>query len=82
MRLQYTGRFRRAYNGLSDQDAQGVDKAIRLLVENPRHPGPRVKKIQSAGDIWEARPGCALRLTFEMREGVIILRNVGLHTEA
>ena len=82
MRLGYTERFRRAYRALSDQDARRVDRAIRLLADNPRHPGLRVKKIQATESIWEARAGRALRLTFEMHGDALILRNLGLHDEA
>ncbi len=79
MRLQYTGRFQRAYNELGDDEVEQVKKAIRLLVTNPHDPGLRVKKMQGTEDIWEARASRSLRLTFEMHGDVLILRNVGAH---
>ena len=79
MRLQYTDRFQRAYNELGDDGVEQVKKAIRLLAANPRYPGLRVKKMQGTEDIWEARASRSLRLTFEMHDDVIILRNVGAH---
>jgi len=77
MRLQYTDRFQRAYHELDEDDAGRVKKAIRLLAADPRYPGLRVKKMQGAENIWEARAGRSLRLTFEMHGDLIILRNVG-----
>jgi hypothetical protein len=44
-----------------------------------RHPGLRVKKVQGTSDIWEARASHSLRLTFEIHEDLLILRNVGPH---
>lgn len=79
MELEYTVYFRHAYDRLTKEEARCVDKAIVLLGGNPRHPGLRVKKIQGAEGIWEARASRSLRITFELRGDVIILRNVGDH---
>lgn len=81
MRLQYTDRFQRAYNDLTEDDVERVKKAILLLAENPRHPSLRIKKVQGTNDIWEARAGLSIRLTFEMQGDLITLRNVGAHDE-
>jgi mRNA interferase RelE/StbE len=81
MRFEYTDRFQRAYNDLTDQDAERVKKALRLLVENPRHPSLRVKRVQGTDRIWEARASLSIRLTFEMQGDLIVLRNVGAHDE-
>jgi len=51
------------------------------MSENLRHPSLQVKKIQGTENIWEARAGLSLRITFEMNEDTIILRNVGRHDE-
>ena len=81
MRLDYTDRFLRAYAALDDQDVERVKKALRLLVENPRHPSLRVKRVQGTDHIWEARASLAIRLTFEMQGDLLVLRNVGAHDE-
>jgi len=81
MRLQYTRRFQRAYSRLADHDAKKVQKALRLMTENLRHPSLHIKKIQGTDNIWEARAGLSVRLTFEIQGDVMILRNVGLHDE-
>jgi len=81
MRLQYTDRFQRAYNDLTDDDAERVKKALRLLVGDPHHPSLRVKRMQGTDHIWEASASLSIRLTFEMQGDLIILRNVGAHDE-
>ena len=81
MRFEYTDHFQRAYNDLTDQDAERVKRAPRLLVENPRHPSLRVKRVQGTDRIWEARASLSIRLTFEMQGNWIVLRNVGAHDE-
>lgn len=81
MRLFYSARFQRAYAELDDEQVELAKKALRLLTSNPRHPSLRVKKMQGTADIWEARASRSLRLTFEMRGDVILLRNVGAHDE-
>jgi mRNA-degrading endonuclease YafQ of YafQ-DinJ toxin-antitoxin module len=79
MRWQYTQRFERAYRRLQAGDAARVAKAIHLLASDMRHPGLRVKRVQGTSDILEARASHSLRLTFEIHEDLLILRNVGLH---
>jgi mRNA interferase RelE/StbE len=81
MRLFYTERFQRAYAELDDAQVELVKKALRLLAANPRHPSLRLKKMQGTAEIWEARASRSLRLTFELRGEVILLRNVGAHDE-
>jgi len=82
IRLRYTNRFQRAYTGLTAENTERVKKALRLLVENPRHPSLHVRRIQGTEGIWEARAGLSIRLTFEMHGDLILLRNVGAHDEA
>ena len=79
MRLQYTQRFERAYISMEASDAARVAKAIKLLARDSRHPGLRVKKVEGTSGIWEARASRSLRLTFEIHEDLLILRNVGPH---
>jgi mRNA interferase RelE/StbE len=79
VRLQYTQRFERAYTSLEASDAARAAKAIQLLAGDLRHPGLRVKRVQGTSKIWEARASQSLRLTFEIHENLLILRNVGPH---
>lgn len=79
MRIARTERFKAAYEELTPSNQQRARKAIRLLSENPRHPSLRVKKIKGTDDIWEARAGRSLRMTFEVHGDLILLRNIGGH---
>ena len=51
------------------------------MVNNIRHPSLRVKKIEGTRGIWEARASRSIRLSFEFRDDILILRNVGDHDE-
>ncbi len=82
MRLAVTNRFRRAYQALSTEDQTLADKALRLLVENLRHPSLRVKKIKGTDGIWEARVSRSIRLSFEIQGDLLILRTIGRHDDA
>lgn len=79
MRLQYTRRLERTYIGLEANEALRVAKAIHLLAEEVKHPGLRVKKVQGTASIWEARASRSVRVTFEIHDDLLILRNVGPH---
>jgi mRNA interferase RelE/StbE len=79
MRFQFSRRFERSFAHLADGDAERVRGALRLLADNPHHPGLRMKKIKGTDGIWEARAGLSIRLTFELKNDLLILRNVGPH---
>jgi mRNA-degrading endonuclease RelE of RelBE toxin-antitoxin system len=81
MRIEMTERFLRAYRALEANDARRVDRAPRLLADDPRQAGLRVKRIQGRTGLWEARASDSLRLTFEMQGDAILLRNVGVHDD-
>lgn len=82
MRLLLTERFRRAYRSLGTAGQGRVKKALRLMAEDLKYPSLQVKKIQGTKGIWEARASRSLRITFQVEEGSILLRNVGQHDEA
>jgi mRNA-degrading endonuclease RelE of RelBE toxin-antitoxin system len=82
MQLLLTARFQRAYSSLSLEDQTQVQKALRRMSEDLRHPGLGVKRVRGTKGIWEARASRALRITFETERESIILRNVGRHDEA
>lgn len=81
MRLARTSRFKRAFQKLKPEDQALADKALRLLATNTRHPSLRAKKIKGTEGIWEARVSRSLRLTFELHEDLLLLRNIGKHDE-
>ena len=59
-------------------DIGQVEKFLRLIADEPRHPSLRVKKIQGTTDIFEASVNMAIRVTFQfIKPETIYLRNIG-----
>lgn len=79
MRIAKAERFDRAYRRLSLDDQRAAQKAIRLLEADIRHPSLQVKRVQGTPDIWEARVNLRCRLTFQIENDIILLRNLGEH---
>jgi mRNA-degrading endonuclease RelE of RelBE toxin-antitoxin system len=79
MNLRRTERFKTAFQTLTRQDRKRVEKALRLMVTDLRHPSLRVKKIKGTHDIFEARASRSIRITFQMEPDALLLRNVGAH---
>ena len=58
-----------------------VDKALGLLLANPRHPSLCVKKMHGKPGLWEARVDRQHRMVFEIQGDLYVLRGVGKHDE-
>ncbi|MDT8900400.1 type II toxin-antitoxin system YafQ family toxin [Anaeroselena agilis] len=57
-----------------------VEKFLRLIEENPRHPSLRIKKIQGTADIFEASVNMSIRVSFQyIKPDTVYLRNIGEH---
>lgn len=79
-RLLFTKPFVRDYQGLPEEIRHEVDKALRLLLDNPRHPSLRTKKMQpKSRGIFEARVTQGYRMTFQMNQPDLVMRRVGTH---
>jgi len=81
MRLARTERFKSAWRQLDETEKALGKKAIENLLHNPRYPSLRVKKIKGFVGIWEARVSRNIRITFEISQDTIVLRNIGAHDE-
>ena len=80
--IELTDRFKNAYAELPEEIKKKVQKAIRLLANDPRHPSVQTKPIQGAKGLYEARADRAYRMTYERLPGdVLRLRVVGKHDE-
>jgi mRNA-degrading endonuclease RelE of RelBE toxin-antitoxin system len=77
--LERTERFKRAAKKLDRPDRERLARALERLATDLRHPSLRVKRVQGTASVWEARASDELRITFEMIDGGILLRNVGRH---
>lgn len=82
MRIARTDTFKKAWKQLTEREKALARKAIENLLADIRYPSLRVKKINGAESIWEARINLSLRMTFQIDgDSAIILRNVGQHDE-
>jgi len=81
--------FLEGYAGLSASEKKAIDKAIKTLADNPRHPSLNIHKAKNVGgkystggrDVFIAYASKRLRFTFEYgpETGMIALRNCGHH---
>jgi hypothetical protein len=81
MPIEFTNRFVRQYNRLSVTIQNKVDKALRLLDNDFRHPGLRSHPVERAPGIFEAYVDDKYRMTFERQGVTFILRNVDNHDD-
>lgn len=79
MPLIRTQRFKRAYRKLEKQEQERVRQALVQLLADRTYPGLLVKRVQGTDAVWELRAGRDIRVTFEIENDSIILRNVGHH---
>ncbi len=68
-----------SYEALPDNIKKKTQKALDLLLSNPRHPSLNLKKLQGIEDIWYGRINKNYRFTFQKEGEVLIMRRVGTH---
>ncbi|MCD6137794.1 MAG: hypothetical protein J7J91_04295 [Deltaproteobacteria bacterium] len=81
--------FLENYSLLDAREKKAIDKAVKLLAANPRHPSLNVHKAKNVkakypvggNDVFIAYASISLRLTFEYgpEPGMIAIRNCGPH---
>lgn len=81
MPIELTERFIQQYAQLPVAIQRKVDKALRLLDADFRHPGLHSHPIESAPGIFEAYVDLKYRMTFERHGDTFIMRNVDNHDE-
>lgn len=83
MKIIRLDRFKKAYKKLPSEIQKKVDKALTLLLSDPKYPSLRVRKMESDPSKWYLRIDLHYRMTFEIdEEDNSILRNVGGHDPA
>jgi hypothetical protein len=75
MPLSPTDRFEKQYLEKEPDEQDKVEKTLKLLEQNPRHPGLHARRVQGTKRIWECYIDDSMRVTFEYGKGCIILRN-------
>ena len=78
MIIRRTDSFLRDYRTLPVEIRERVDKQLRLLFDDFRHPSLRLKKLKGT-DRFEIRISKGYRLTLRLAQGVMELRRVGTH---
>jgi len=83
--------FLESYASLGTREKKAIDKAVKILADNPRHPSLNIHKAKnvrgkySTGgkDVFIAYATRKLRFTFEYgpEPGMIALRNCGHHNK-
>jgi len=81
MTIQYTEKFADKYSHLPAAIRSKVDKAVKLLDENFRHPGLQSHPIQSIPGVYEAYVDDKYRITYDRKGNIFTIRNVDNHDE-
>ncbi|MCI2429403.1 type II toxin-antitoxin system RelE/ParE family toxin [Candidatus Acetothermia bacterium] len=79
MELERTQSFERDYKKLSHEIKRRVEQALRFLTSNPRHPSLEARIVDKKHRIWKAKVDGSYRFTFQIEQGLIILRRIGAH---
>lgn len=81
-KIRMTERFLKSYSELPLGIQKKIQKALRLLANDPRYPSLQTKPVEGAPGIFEARIDRKYRLTYERLPGdILLLRVVGAHDE-
>ena len=81
MTIEYSERFSYKYSHLQASNRSKVDKALKLLDENFRHPGLQSHPVQSLPGVYEAYVDDKYRITYDRKGNIFTMRNVDNHDE-
>jgi mRNA interferase RelE/StbE len=79
MKIAFTKPFIRDYQGLPKIIQQQIDEQINRLLDNPKYPSLKMKKMEGHPSIWEVRITGSYRLTLQIDGDTYLLRRVGIH---
>lgn len=76
MAFETTPSFKRRLKKKTREQQDAVLGCIEQLIENPRHPGLKTKRLQNGSEaIYYSRIDRANRVTFHWSDGTMVLRN-------
>lgn len=81
MPLRYSNQFKEKYQKLSPDLRSKVDKALRYLDEDFRHPGLHSHPVQGYPGVFEAYVDQKYCLTYEREGNILKIRNVDNHDD-
>jgi len=79
VRIHRSGPFRRDFAQLPKLIKRRAEKALRLLIQNLRHPSLEARIVDKKRRIWKAKVNGGYRLTFQLERDTITLRRIGSH---
>jgi mRNA-degrading endonuclease RelE of RelBE toxin-antitoxin system len=79
MEIKPSLKFAHDYKKLPPLLRKRTNEQLKILLENPRHPSLRLKKMKGFPDIWEARVTKNYRFTFQIQGNFYLLRRIGTH---
>jgi len=80
--LRLTNHFKEKLTKLDTKSQKSIHKALRIMLENPRHPSLRTKKMEGVEHIFEASANMDIRITFHYEKpDTLVLRNCGHHDD-
>jgi mRNA-degrading endonuclease RelE of RelBE toxin-antitoxin system len=80
--IRLSSRFVKSYARLPEHIRVKVDRQLKSLANDPRHPSLQTKPIRGIKGIFEARVDQSYRMTYERLEGdTYLMRVVGKHDE-
>jgi len=84
--LQWSRSFKNDYRELPEEMKKRIQKQLRLLKQNPKHPSLQVKKtkgevLKGYTDVFEGRITKSYRFLFVIENDVFILLRCGKHDE-
>lgn len=79
MDIRFTKSFEADYRKLPHKIQGWLDKQLLRLLENPRHPSLRTKKMEGYPGMWEGHITKQWRFTFTIYEDAYFMRRVGTH---
>ena len=80
MKVSFTKPFKKDYHNLPESMQKQIDEQIMRLLDSPKHPSLRIKKMEGHQTIWEARITGGYRMTFQINGDTYLLRRVGTHS--
>lgn len=82
IKVHYTEYFIKKVSELSPEIKKALKNKLSLMIESPRHPSLRAKKIKGYEGIFETSITMGIRMTWEYTEDGILLRNIDKHDKA
>ena len=82
MRFAATAGFIRAFKKLNKKERAQAVKAIKAPIGDTSNPELKFRKLQGVADFWEVNISKSLKMTFQVRGGAVLLRNIGRYNES